>query len=356
MQFTHLQQLFFFSLLFGVTALFLWMIGEFLFPVFWALVIAIVFYPLYKYLVARLSNRTTLASLLTVLCVVMVILVPLISVAGLVVKESIDLYQALSSNGGELSGLSFFEQLERLNNHLEPIGVDLTTVEDRLRSTVSSLAQTIASSLLYYTQLTFHFVIKILITLYLLFFILKYGRRLREQVLFYLPLQDKYEDLLFKRFSETTQAIVQGTLVIAILQGLVGGVMLWLAGVSAPVLWGVIIAMLSIIPAVGPSFVLLPAGLFLIFTGSVFTGALLIGVGILLVTMVDEFLRPFLVGRRAKLPDAIVLLATLGGLASFGISGFVIGPILAAFCLSLWTIFGEKYLDQLTKNNNLESP
>ncbi len=350
MKFIQLQQLFFLTLLFGTTAFFLWMLGSYLFPVFWAVVITIVFYPIYERLVRWFGGRESLSSVLTILVAIAVVVIPIVSIGGLVVKESLDLYRSLSNGSHQETVSGLVGNLNGLSDYLAIVNVEIETVEAWVKSNVASIGQTIGNSLILYSQLTLGFTVKIGITLYLIFFMFKYGNMIREKLLFYLPLQDKYEALLFKRFAETTQAIVQGTLMIAIIQGTIGGLMLWLAGIGAPVLWGVVMTLLSIIPALGPSLVLFPAGIYLILTGAIRQGALMLGVGIMLVGLVDEFLRPVLVGRRAKIPDAVVLLATVGGLASFGISGFVIGPVLAAFCLSLWVIFGEKYKTELDGN------
>ncbi len=352
MKFSHFQQVFFLSLLFGTTGLFLWMLGSYLFPIFWATVITIVFYPLYLRFSHLFKGRDTFASLATVLVTVVVIVLPLVIVGGMVVKESLDLYRSFSDS--DISGMnveSLMENFDTLTgDYLATFNIDTDSVQDWIQSGLASAGQTVASSLLSYSQLTLGFMVKIGITLYLLFFMFKYGDMLRKRLLFYLPLQDKYEAMLLRRFAETTQAIMQGTLLIAILQGTIGGLVLWMVGIGAPALWGVVMTILSIIPAIGPSLVLLPAGVYLIVTGAIWQGIVVISVGVILVGLVDDFLRPVLVGRRAKIPDAVVLLATVGGLASFGISGFVIGPVVAAFCLSLWVMYGEKYNKELTEN------
>jgi predicted PurR-regulated permease PerM len=107
-------------------------------------------------------------------------------------------------------------------------------------------------------------------------------------------------------------------------------------GISAPVLWGVVMALLSILPVVGTALVWLPAAIFLIVSDQVFGGVALILVGVFVIGLTDNLLRPILVGRDTRLPDYVILLATLGGLAGFGLAGVIIGPIIAAFFLSVW--------------------
>lgn len=137
---------------------------------------------------------------------------------------------------------------------------------------------------------------------------------------------------------------------IAVLQGILGAITFWIVGLSNPVLWGVAMAAGALIPAVGPALVWVPASIILLATGSIWQGVTIILSGVLVIGLVDNLLRPVLVGRGAKMPDSITLLATIGGLATFGVSGLVAGPIIAAFFLSLWTMFGERYQKELLKN------
>ncbi len=356
MQFTQIQQLVFIFLLLATTIVFLWMLGSFLFPIFWAMVIALVFYPLYEKLETRWEGRKNLASISTVGIIILLVVIPFFLVGGMVVKESFSLFQSLQTAPKSGEEPVFLQYASTMSAYLEPFNIDPETTQNWLRENVANLAETAGTSILSYGQSTIHFLAKLAIMVYLLFFFFKYGRPLCDKFTYYLPLKTSHETRLIQRFTDTTRAIVQGTLTIALLQGLLGGLILWMVGISAPVLWGVLMAILAIIPALGASLILMPAGFFLIITGSVWQGVAVMTVGILLVGLVDEFLRPLLVGRRAKIPDAVVLLATTGGIASFGITGFVIGPVIAAFCLSLWNIFGEEYreylLDEVAINTN----
>ena len=141
---------------------------------------------------------------------------------------------------------------------------------------------------------------------------------------------------MLARFAEVSRATIKGTLVVGIVQGTIGGIAFAVLGISAPVLWGVVMALLSILPAVGTALVWLPAAIFLIVSGQIFGGVALIFVGVFVIGLVDNLLRPILVGRDTRLPDYLILLATLGGLAGFGLAGVIIGPIIAAFFLSVW--------------------
>jgi len=126
---------------------------------------------------------------------------------------------------------------------------------------------------------------------------------------------------------------------VAVLQGTLGGIIFWVLGIYAPVLWAVVMAFLSLVPAVGTASVWLPVAIYLLATGSVWQGVVLFGYGVLVISLVDNFLRPFLVGRDTKMPDYVVLTSTLGGIAIFGLNGFIIGPVIAAMFIAVWDIF-----------------
>jgi len=156
-------------------------------------------------------------------------------------------------------------------------------------------------------------------------------------------LRRESERHLLERFSAVSRATIKGTLVVGIVQGAIGGIMFWAFGIDAPVLWGVVMALFSIIPAIGPAFIWLPAAIIQIATGQPIQGIVMILVGTLVIGLADNVLRPILVGRDTQMPDYLILLSTLGGLTAFGISGVVIGPIIAAFFLSVWEMAEEEY-------------
>lgn len=351
MKFTYVQQVTFFALLLGVTGVFVYMLGDYLAPVFWAVVCAVVFYPWFEKLKQWSGGRVTLSAIATLAGVVLVVVIPLFLIGSMVVSESLNLYQTLSqSERGGFDSASLLDRLARVTVLLEPYGISQAEVEGRLRDSAAKLSQTVASSLVAFSQLTITFIIHTAIMLYLLFFFIRDGVSLKNLISHYLPLGGSYEKKLLSRFSETTAAVVKGTLAIAAIQGLIGGVLFWAVGISSPVLWGVAMGVLAIIPVVGTALVWLPAGVILIVTGSVWSGVIILAVGGLVISVIDEFLRPILVGRSSKMPDAVVLLATIGGLATFGVSGFIVGPIIAALFLALWEMFEERYHSELLRD------
>ena len=168
------------------------------------------------------------------------------------------------------------------------------------------------------------------------------GKQLLELIVHALPLGDSRERKLFKKFAEVSRATVKGTLIIGLTQGVLGGIMFAILGIQGAVFWGVVMAILSLLPVVGTALVWMPAALVLIASGDWQKGIVLIAFGVLVIGLIDNLLRPILVGRDTKMPDYLVLLSTLGGLTVFGVSGFVIGPVIAALFQSVWTMFQQE--------------
>ena len=160
------------------------------------------------------------------------------------------------------------------------------------------------------------------------------SRRIREAM----PLRDEQQRALVSKFTAVIRATIKGTIVVAIVQGALGGLIFWYLGVYAPVLWAVMMTFLSLLPAIGTALVWLPVAIYFLVTGAIWRGVVLIAYGMLVIGLVDNFLRPILVGKDTKIPDYVVLIATLGGIAIFGFNGFVIGPVIAAMFMAVWDI------------------
>lgn len=175
--------------------------------------------------------------------------------------------------------------------------------------------------------------------LYLLFFLLRDGRELSERIGNAVPLRAEQERALVDRFTVAVRAIVKGSIVVALVQGVLGGLIFWLLDMRAPVLWGAVMAVLSLLPFVGAGLVWAPVAIYLLATGSVLQGLVLLAYGVLVIGLVDNLLRPILIGQDTKIPDYIVLVSTLGGIAIFGANGIVIGPVIAAMFLAVWSVF-----------------
>jgi predicted PurR-regulated permease PerM len=177
--------------------------------------------------------------------------------------------------------------------------------------------------------------------LYLLFFLLRDGSALSKRIQDALPLRAEQERELFRKFATVIRATIKGSILVAALQGALGGLIFWLLGLHAPVLWGVVMGLLALLPALGAALVWVPAAIYLLATGSIWEGIVLLAFGAFVIGLVDNILRPLLVGKDTKMPDYVVLISTLGGLATFGLNGFVVGPVIAAMFIAAWDIFTE---------------
>jgi predicted PurR-regulated permease PerM len=336
----------FLALIALVSLAFAWILWPFFGAVFWAAVIAIVFIPLYRRLLRALDHRRNLAALLTVLVILSVVVLPVLLTAAALVQEASGLYDKIQS--GELEFFRFFQPVfdalpSWVTHTLDRFGLtDLGAVRGRISVALTNGIQFLATRAFAISQSTFSFVISLGVMLYLLFFLLRDGDALAERVKGAIPLLPEQRNALFAKFAIVIRATVKGDIFVAILQGVLGGLVFWILGIHAALLWAVLMALLSLLPAVGAALVWLPFAVYLLATGSVWQGVFLIGYGILVIGLVDNFLRPLLVGQATKIPDYIVLISTLGGIETFGLHGVIIGPVVAAMFLVAWDIFSSE--------------
>jgi predicted PurR-regulated permease PerM len=342
------QRSFFIALLLFVTFAFLWLIRGFVQPIFWAVALGVIVYPLHSWAVPKFYGREGLAAIASVLFVVIVVILPLFGLGVAVTTEAAALYERLTAGNAGLQGLvqSVQDNVPQVLSVLERFGLDPERLQSQISAAAVTASRFVASRMVAFGQDTVRIMVFFFLTLYLLFFFLRDGTRLLEALVRALPLGDRRERLLLTRFADVSRATIKGTLVVGAVQGLIGGIAFAALGIGAPVLWGVVMALLSIIPAVGTALVWLPAAIMLIFNERIIAGVVLILIGVLVIGLVDNLLRPLLVGRDTRMPDYLVLLATLGGLAGFGFAGIVIGPIIAAFFLSVWRMAEDEFRDE----------
>ena len=194
-------------------------------------------------------------------------------------------------------------------------------------------------------QNIFSFTLNFFLTLYLAFFFLRDGEKIIETFIAVFPMKDETERTLINKISEVTLATIKGNFVVALVQGSLGGFIFFALGISGALIWGVVMVIASLLPAVGAALIWAPVAVYLLATGAILKGIILIVFGVGIIGLVDNFLRPQLVGRDTGLPDYIILLSTLGGLSLFGIDGFIVGPLIAALFIACWQIFSEKIVE-----------
>lgn len=321
---------------------FLFILWPFLGAVLWAVAIAIVFEPVHARVREQTGQRATLSALLTLALIVLSVILPLILVGASVVQEAAVAVQMLRA--GEINFGQYLQQVlaalpEWVRTVLDRLGLlNLTALQQQLTSLLAGSGQFITTHLLGLGQNTLDFIIALFVMLYLLFFLLRDGRMLSRRIAHTLPLHEDHAQRLLDQFVTVVRATVKGNIVIAVVQGVLGGVAFAVLGLPGALLWGTLMALLSLLPAVGAALVWVPVAAYMLFTGQVWSAVGLTLWGVLAIGLVDNVLRPILVGRDTKLPDYLVLISTLGGIAGFGINGFVIGPVIAAMFLVAWNL------------------
>ena len=332
----------FLFVLVAVSLAFGWILWPFFGALFWGVVLAILFAPLHRRLLIKLNGRGSLAALATLAVIVLIVLLPLAFLTASLFSEGAGFYARVQS--GELDFGRYFDQImqalpswfiERLNQF--GLG-NVAALKLKLSTAISQGASLIATQALNIGQNTFEFIVNFFITIYLVFFLLRDGARLASRINVAIPLDEQDKRELLLKFTTVIRAAVKGNVVVAIAQGGLGGLAFWFLGVNGALLWAVIMAFLSLLPAIGAGLVWLPVALYFLLTGAVWEGLGLIAYGVLVIGMVDNVLRQILVGKDTKMPDYVVLISTLGGMAVFGLNGFVIGPVIAAMFMAVWDI------------------
>ena len=340
-----IQRAAFLILLAAVTAGFIWILLPFFGAVMWAIALAILFTPLYKRLCRYMGQRKTWAALATLLLCLVMFILPMAMIAVSLVQE-VSLVAA-KIRSGQLDYAAYFEQIV----HALPSGVvstlnrfglgDIAGLQARIADVAAQGSQFIATRALSFGQNTFEFLVSFSVMLYLLFFLLRDGAALTKTVREALPLARPQTHYLLNKFTTVTRATIKGNVAVAVVQGGLGGLAFWVLGVQGALLWGVSMAFLSLLPAVGAALIWLPVALYLLAIGAVVKGIGLIAFCVLVIGLIDNMLRPILVGKETKMPDYIVLMSTIGGIGVLGINGFVIGPVIAALFMTAWALFSE---------------
>ncbi len=350
----NIPLLFFLFLLLFISAAFFSLINDYLLACFWAILLALLFHPTFIKLKKRFKQNENLAAGITLVIIILLVVIPIFFIGFIIINESIQFYQLIESGELNIKGQleSLQKQLPMIQDWLEGIGVEFEETKNSFWESVAGLSKNLAFSAVGFTQNFFSFLVEFFVMLYILFFFLKDGEELVKSLVRIIPIGDKQEWRLIHRFASVARATVKGSLVVATVQGALGGILFWAVGIPGAIIWAFIMTILSLLP-VGSGLIWGPAAIILIIQGDFVRGIVILLVGSLVIGLVDNLLRPALVGRDAKMPDYLILLSTLGGLTWFGLSGFVIGPIIAAFFISCWQMLNDVYI--LERRNKLKN-
>lgn len=327
----------FITLLVLVSIAFVCVLLPFYGALLWAVILALLFEPLQRRLVAAFAGRRNLAAALSVLACVCIVVIPGSLLLGVLAHDANNLYQRLDDRQLDPTAL-----IARVHGSLpEPIARLLGSVdalEQRLTALATEGSRAVASHLVSFGQGTARFFVSLGVMLYVLFFFFRDGTQLVATIRRASPLDDRQTGYLMEKFTLVVKATIKGNFITAFMQGALGGIAFWALGIDGALLWGVVMAVLSLLPVIGGALVWAPMAAYLLITGEVVRGIVLLAVGTLVISTIDNFLRPVLVGKDIQLPDYLVLVSTLGGLALLGMNGFVIGPLVAALFVAVWSL------------------
>jgi predicted PurR-regulated permease PerM len=329
-----------------ISAGFLYVVRDFVLILFLAAVFTGLSYPLFEWFSRKFRYRAVAAAA-TILLILVVIVIPLAAIITAAYQQAAEFIAA----GGHLRAFAYADEfrsnikriLPKGLEHLYPGPEKLTGYAERSLSWVGEHAAESAAAVA-------GMLAKLALMFLFMFYFYLDGPRMLARIVRLSPLPDAYEKTLFHRFLVVGRGAFMGIFVIGAIQGLATGLLFWATGVPSPVFLGLLTMVASVIPAFGAALIWFPAAIFLFFSGHATAGIIVLLVGTFVISVVDNLLRPLVVGKSIQMHDVMVLVSTLGGLVVFGISGFIIGPILAALFLSAWSIFEEMFSKELESN------
>lgn len=336
----------FLALVLIVSVAFALVVAPFFGAILWGLVLALMFGPVHKRILAAMPGRSNLAALLTLFVIILIVILPAAFLGSALIQEFLHVYGMVQS--GQIDIAQLFERMttalpDWAANWLRARGwTDIDTARRQMSETLSGSFSAIATHALQVGQGALNLVLMLGVMLYLTFFLIRDGEALAHRVVESIPLDPDRRRAVIRNFTVVTRATIKGSLIVAIVQGFVGGVTFALLGIEGALLWGTIMAIFSLIPAIGCGIVWLPVALYLFATGAVVKGIILVLAGAFVIGSIDNILRPILVGRDTRMPDYVVLISTLGGLQIFGFHGFIVGPVVAALFIGTWDIVTEQ--------------
>jgi len=348
---TRFRTAFVLILALAVSLLFLAVIWPFFKSLLLGALLAGLCHPLYRWMAKLFRGRNTAAAIVTLLLLFLLVAVPFSAFLGVVLRQALTITdQAIpwvQQHFGSATAFNAHDWLVQrfpaLHNHIpsqEQIADGIGTVAKSAGAFLVAVASKMTAG-------TAAVILNFFVMIYAMFFFFRDGDKILHKIFYYLPLTDSDEDQMLHRFVSITRATLKGTLMIGIIQGALAGFAFKVAGLDGAAFWGTMMAILSVVPGVGPALVWVPAVIYLFVSGQTLAAILLLLWCSAAVGTIDNILRPILVGKDAKMPDMLILLGTLGGLYLFGPIGFIAGPIVCGLFLTIWDIYGATFKDIL---------
>lgn len=329
----------------AITLLFAWVLWPFSSAILWATILAVLFAPFHRRILRCIPRWPSFAAATTLLFILLMVVLPLALLMDSTAQEARGVYESFRK-GELLLGVDAQRIREILPGWMISVGdrfglLDASALREKITSAAGQSGEFLAGQAINLGQITIGFIVSLFVMVYLLFFFLRDGQWISDVIGRAIPLRADQRAALLVSFTTAVRAIVKGSIVVALVQGALGGIIFWLLDIRAPLVWGAVMMVFALLPVIGTGLIWGPAAIYLLATGALWQGFVLIAFGVVVIGLVDNVLRPILIGQDTKIPDYVVLVSTLGGLAAFGANGFVIGPIIAAMFLSLWTVFSS---------------
>jgi predicted PurR-regulated permease PerM len=318
-------------------------------PLLWAALAAIMFQPLYRWMLRKFGGRRNAAASASLLVIFFAVLVPALWLGTLVVQEALILVSTLQQQPLDLT-ITFdrvYSMLPQMAQEaIDRSGwADMANVQKKLEGVLAQSAGMIASQAVSIGSGALGFLLSFSVGLYVMFFLLRDGERIGRTVLRTIPVERSISERLAERFLGIVRATIKGSGVVGVVQGVMGGITFLIVGLESALFFGVLMTIFALVPVIGAGAVYVPVGLWLLVAGEVWQGVFVLVVGFFVISSADNVLRPILVGRDTGIPDWIILVTTLGGISFLGFSGIVLGPLVAGLFLASWSILRE-YRDE----------
>lgn len=330
-------------LLIGSLLLFLYLIKDYLVTLTLAVIFTGILYPVYERLTKALKGRRNLSAIIVTISFLLIIIIPsmyllieILRQGGEVGEQILPIIQdQLSKSDGKLEDQplpDWFPYAEQLQPYSEEIISEMTNIVGKISNLIVSSVGSFATS-------TVTSIVNLFIMLYAVFYFLLNGKRIIHRFAQFLPISESVFNRIKDTLYNTSWATIKGAVVIGLIQGTLVGISFAIVGIPSPMFWGAVAALASLIPSVGCALVYVPAGIYLLATGQHWQGIFVLAWGFLVVGMIDNILRPILVGRSTEISELSILISTLGGITLFGLPGVILGPMIASLFITMSKIY-----------------
>jgi len=344
---------YFFLIILATVSFFAFLIFKpFITAILVAAFLAIAFQRPYNFFLKITNNRQGISSFCTSFLVVLIVIIPLFFMAGMIVNEVNVFYQTFLADSD-----SYHRYLAVFTGNLKKLPIIQLADVDRIFSQsefvgyFKNISQTILSVIQGTYQALAGFALWVLAMFFALYYFLIDGKRAIKKILRLSPLKDAHEKIIIEKFISIVRATIKGVFILGVIQGTLGGMVFAIAGIQSPIIWGMLMVFFSLVPMIGTALIWFPAGIIMFLMGNIWQGIFILSVGVGIISTIDNLLRPRLIGKDTQIHPLLVFFATLGGLAVFGATGFIIGPVIVAMCLALWGIYAVEFNDQLNEYN-----